>query len=174
MDRATPGHSVFMTTSRWCLGLVFVAGCGGGVADVDRQAGPANASPTSSVATRFVIVNTDPSLCMPRRITRDAADITGCRMLEVLAARETCSAHPGLSDADPALAEALVRTEPEAVGTVCELAELVPSACAATSSAGWCYVEGAAAGPGCEQALRFTATQPVAGARVAIGCPEPL
>jgi hypothetical protein len=157
------------------------AACGGSLStpdDTKRSSTETADHAPGATTTFFALVNADDSLCLPQALSHDASGVVTCRIVEALAdAADRCSAHAGLVDAEPEIATAfrgttdLVREQ----NRVCELAQLPQASpsesCTSSAAAGWCYVEGAAAGDQCPQALRFSARgQPAAGAIVAMAC----
>jgi hypothetical protein len=115
--------------------------------------------------------------CLPMALLPDAQGLVACTVFELPAGGGTCDASPGLWPVDAGTA-ATVRSRAQAPASqaVCALAQLPESAwvagsCAASASAGWCYVAGAAAGGQCPQALRFSPSgTPAAGAVLLLGC----
>jgi hypothetical protein len=161
------------------LGCALSVACGGSVTlpnDDDRKDDGSEEGSPRTVATFFSLVHVDNSLCLPQRLSRGPDGAVTCRMVEALADKAgTCSAHAGLVDADPQIAAAFRGTASLiAEHPVCELVQLAPAAgesCASSATAGWCYVDGAAAGTACQQALRFSPRGlPSPGVLVGIGC----
>jgi len=136
--------------------------------------------------------------CLPQKLNVDTTTNTVPCLILVTLAKGNCSTVAGMSN-PPAdvlsrfqLAQHLawqdacggksscVLTDPSTLPT-CQLEELTPTTdngkdfqnmtCAASTNAGWCYVEGAAAGS-CSQQIVFTAGYPPAGATVTLQCLE--
>jgi len=88
----------------------------------------------------------------------------------LLAAGESCSGTPGLTATDPAIVtsveQALHMTMPQ---TLCEVPQL-GAPCATGTQAGWCYVTGTNAPPGCASTINFTMGIPQAASFVILGC----
>jgi hypothetical protein len=142
---------------------------------------PAMASIISRLATQLQ------GQCFTEKLTvKDGA--VECQMLASLPqAGQTCDPTKGMSAVDP---QTLARTSQALVGqaiaprfdptqyTVCQIDQvpsnaLVNGSCVASTAAGWCYVEGAATGGQCPQALLFSPSgQPAAGVVTLTTCLE--
>jgi hypothetical protein len=180
------------------LVAAFAPGCGGKVDDPDAGASstatPAqNPTPgdTADAGANGPVVDPkflatlrmENDLCLPQRLPLGADGATTCViaiMLPALGADSLCNDYPGLIAATSAI-DARVR---QAAGTdvggghpVCTLQQIpqnewVSGGCIGSSWAGWCYVEGAAAGGTCAQALQFSRQGgPPIGAKGWIACP---
>jgi hypothetical protein len=169
-----------------CLLVLALVACGGqtsgpnggspdgGNAPVDA----ANADEGPTAHTHFLtLVNGSAGLCMPQTLVADAQGQVACSIFELPPSGGGCDVSAGLFSV-ASDAAAAVRTAAQAPSTqvVCQLAQLpesdwVGGTCAASSSPGWCYVSGAAAGGNCAQAIRFSPTgDPGAGVTVLLGC----
>jgi len=111
-----------------------------------------------------------------------------CQMLASLPQPgQTCDPSKGMSAVDPqALAQTLTSLAGDPLAqrfdptqyTVCQINQvptndLVNGSCVESTTAGWCYVEGAATGGACPQALLFSPTgQPATGVVTLTNCLE--
>jgi hypothetical protein len=111
-----------------------------------------------------------------------------CQMLASLPqAGQTCDPTKGMSAVDPqALAQTLTSLAGDPLAqrfdptqyTICQISQvptndLVNGSCVESTTAGWCYVEGAATGGACPQALLFSPTgQPATGVVTLTNCLE--
>jgi hypothetical protein len=136
--------------------------------------------------------------CLPQQLKRSAAmkNEVPCLILVTLPKagnQDVCNTLAGLHPPDPnvvsrfrAAQEALWSAksglpEPNSL-PICELTQLTPDnspmgtfgpdkTCSASTTAGWCYVEGQAAGA-CPQQIIFTTGEPPPGATVSLQCVE--
>ena len=126
------------------------------------------------------------SQCLPQALTADANGDVPCLILEALPPGKSCS-DAGLQPADPKAAASYQAQLAAQAGTgdagtsttftICQVPQLVGAdltngSCVDNNDkAGWCYLEGSAAGGGCAQAIKFSAKgNPAGGARVALQC----
>ncbi|MGH7284388.1 MAG: hypothetical protein ACRELY_22910, partial [Polyangiaceae bacterium] len=122
--------------------------------------------------------------CLPQPLTPDSSGDVPCLILEALPPGAGTCQSANLVDADPKAAANYQQQLAQESGagdggasttfTICEVPELVEpggGTCVDDTKVGWCYVTGAAAGGGCAQAIKFSATgNPQNGARVALQC----
>jgi hypothetical protein len=162
--------------------LIALAACGG-VAQSTPDAGGGSGldaaegdEPTAH--TGFLsVLHAGADLCMPQSLPVDSLGQVPCSIFVLPPAATACVPASGLSAVDAAVA-ASVRTAGGAAASqlVCQLAQLpeaawVNGSCVDTPAAGWCYLTGAAAGGGCAQAIRFSASgTPASGDKVLLGC----
>jgi hypothetical protein len=102
------------------------------------------------------------------------ADVSGkarCTLFVYLSSNDTCSAHPGLTLADPLAAAAVLGpSAPSPPPPVCVLPQLA-APCTSSSQPGWCYATGSAAHAGCAQSLAVSPSgAPPSNAGVVLGC----
>lgn len=103
-------------------------------------------------------LNLQGGLCLPELLPVEGPGQIHCQILYLLAAGDSCTSHSGLSAAGADVVAAVGAKEPvDSTQPICVLAQLplaqwVCGSCASSSSAGWCYVIGPAAG-NCSQAL---------------------
>ncbi|MFO0680335.1 MAG: hypothetical protein U0169_27675 [Polyangiaceae bacterium] len=132
------------------------------------------------------------SACLPQRLNLDANQEAPCLILETSPAESTpsCDGSKGRRDPDPKILEKFLAQLQERAATetvdggfdknaikVCEIAQLSGSklqngTCEGLAGeGGWCYVEGANAGNGCPQAIKFSQLgNPQPGSRVSLQC----
>jgi hypothetical protein len=143
-----------------------------GTTPLDGAAGSDAAATTGSVyfTTNIPL---EPGLCLPQAFAVDDAGQISCTILFVLAAGDSCEAHPGLVAA-PADVVASVRVlgDVDASHELCVLPQLptsdwVDGSCATSSEVGWCYLAGAAAG-GCSQTIATSSSATVPSGDYAI------
>ena len=136
--------------------------------------------------------------CLPQKLNVDTTTNTVPCLILVTLAKGNCSTVAGMSNPPAAVLarfqaaqhlawqsscggkSSCVLTDPSTLPT-CQLEELTTTTdngkdfqngtCAASTNAGWCYVEGAAAGS-CSQQIVFTNGYPPAGATVTLQCLE--
>jgi hypothetical protein len=125
--------------------------------------------------------------CFTEKLTVKDGSVQ-CQMLaSIPQAGQACDASKGMSAVDPQTlaqtaqalqGQALASRFDEAQYTVCQINQiasndLVNGSCTTSSAPGWCYVQGAAAGGQCPQALLFSpGGQPAAGVETLTVCLE--
>jgi hypothetical protein len=164
--------------------LALLVACGGvarGTSDDGGAGGVGGDGPAADepiTHTRFLtVLHGGDNLCMPQQLPVDGSGEVPCSIFVLPPAATACDGSLGLSAVDPGVAGS-VRTAGQAPASqlVCQLAQLPESAwvsgsCVDSASAGWCYLTGAAAGAGCAQAIRFSASgTPAAGDEALLGC----
>jgi hypothetical protein len=148
-------------------------------------------TPSAGPATTYflAIVNIEGALtggCLPESLPVNGAGQAGCKVFYELAAGDTCAAHPGLT-APAADVVASLRNmdngfdlDVDASQPLCVLAQLpmaewIDGSCETSSSAGWCYLTGSAAGSCADsqvqsQIMASPSGEPPAGAFAILGC----
>jgi hypothetical protein len=113
--------------------------------------------------------------CLPEPLAASTDGEAECEMFYVLAAGDSCAAHSGLSttaaDVTASLqsgVNGLGASQPICVITQLPEAAWVSGSCSTSSSAGWCYLTGSAAG-NCAQTLVPCGPMPP-GAIAILGC----
>jgi hypothetical protein len=110
--------------------------------------------------------------CLPEALPVNASDYVTCAVLEGVPGASSCDAALGLEEPSAVVAERMSADHALLGSHLCMLAQLPggTTSCAASSSAGWCYVSGAAVNP-CGQSILFTSGgSPAAGVHVWLMC----
>jgi hypothetical protein len=120
----------------------------------------------------------NPNACLPQSLPADATGMAKCQVFYLLAAGDSCAAHPGLTAASADVAASILRVAGITV-PVCTLAQVpmtdwVNGSCASASLPGWCYLTGTAAGACPQKAVLSAAAGALpTNASVALGCGGP-
>jgi hypothetical protein len=112
------------------------------------------------------------AVCLPTPLARNAAGDVACQVFFALSAGDTCSAHAGLSDADPLVASAVLRESQTLSPSlpICVVPQL-PGPCATSSQLGWCY-DDTSPTAGCAHSIALSpSAAPPPNTLVAIACP---
>jgi hypothetical protein len=123
----------------------------------------------------------DSGACLPAPLPVDGAGQAECQVFYALPAGDTCAAHPGLSAAAPEVVASVWSSEQGLQGVdasdspLCVLpqlpkAEWVDGSCVTSSSAGWCYLTGPAAGSCVETLALSPSGAPPTSAIAILGC----
>jgi hypothetical protein len=169
----------------YLLGLALVA-CGGQTSgsnggSLDGGNAPldaANGDEGPTAHTHFLTyLNYESDRCSPQALVADAQGLVACSIFELPTNGGGCDASLGLSPVASDVAAAVqAAAQVPSSQVVCQLAQLpesdwVGGTCAGSSSPGWCYVSGPAAGSNCPQAIRLSPTgTPGPAVRMLFGC----
>ncbi len=125
----------------------------------------------------LAILNIEGGKCLPWSLPVEGSGQAECQIFYALATGDTCAAHAGLTAAAAdvvaslqSMQQGLDASQPICILPQLPMAEWVDGSCETSSSAGWCYLTGSAAGSCSETVMLSSSGAPPAGAIAILGC----